>query len=103
MRETDQLAEDIRTIDGDHKMGAGELAEALVALGYGMLPELPEPIPYSLRDYSPGEIVTVRDRNFDWSLGQISEISNNGTNIHVDTESGPVTIASPRRIRKATP
>lgn len=34
MTQVDDLAEDIRTIDGKHELGAGELAEKLIELGW---------------------------------------------------------------------
>ena len=52
-----------------------------------------------LKHYRQFEKVSVM-RNGDWLEGTISTIDKVSFNLHVDTERGPVTIASPRLVRK---
>lgn len=94
MSTTEDLAADIRSVDGDHKLGAGELAEALGALGWTKAPVAPEHPP--LRSYKVGQLVSAV-RNGEWLEGVISEIDPFGT--HVQTDRGPVTIAKDALIK----
>jgi len=95
MSTIDDLAADIREVDGEHKLGAGELAEALAAKGWVKTPvALLQP---PLGAYKVGEyVVALKDST--WRDGRISEITPHG--IHVETEVGPVTVATSNRIKK---
>lgn len=96
----EELANDIRTVDGTHDKGAGEIAEALVALGWTKTPQTEAPpavLPLTM--YKTGDKVEAM-RNYDWLPGVISSTDALGNNVHVDTERGPVTIANKNRLRR---
>lgn len=94
----DQLANDIREVDGDHSLSAGELAEKLVELGYTKAQ--PVNVHPPLKDYKISEFVEVLHQS-DWVAGRISGIQKTGNVLlYVDTERGPVTVAGPLRVRK---
>lgn len=86
-----KLAADIRRIDGDHTMGASELATALVEAGWTNVP--------AVVTFEVGEAVEVMVLG-EWIPGKLSENYAHGlTSVH--TAKGPVTImAGASRIRK---
>jgi len=98
MTATDDLAADIRQVDGENKMGAAALAEALVGLGWIKVvkPDVKPLIAYEVGDY-----VQVVARDMAWRDGRVSEknVLAGTVRLSVDTERGPVTIASTQRIR----
>ncbi len=96
MSTIDDLAADIRAVDGDNDLGSGALAEALAELGWTKVAPVVE-VP--LKDYKEGEAVLVL-REGNWIEGRIDSISEMGNNVHVQTERGPVTIATPKRVRR---
>lgn len=57
------------------------------------------PIQASLKSYLQDEKVMVL-KHGDWLPGKVSSIDKVSHHLHVETERGPVTIASPRNIRK---
>ena len=93
----EDLAADIREVDGNHDLGTAELAEALVAKGWTR-GKTPDPNP-PLKEYKVGEYVEVL-RGGDWVAGRIS--SKQGGVLNVDTERGPVGVGGPLRIRKVS-
>lgn len=101
MTTIEELANDIRTIDGNHDMSAGALAEALADLGYAKTSVVSEgpPVVLPLTAYKVGMNVDVL-RNYDWLKGVVSSTDALGGNVHVDTERGPVTIANKNRLRR---
>ena len=52
----DDLAQEIRRVDGGHTLGAGALAEALMPFIRSALVE-PEPVAWRVRDYADGWII----------------------------------------------
>jgi len=134
------LAADIREVDGSNDLGAAALAEKLVEKGWAkpspkddasvdyprlegdtivLGPEIfastdekvinwkgrnyvpqPEKNPQPpLKEYRQGEEVEAM-KNGDWLKGRISTIDKGSHWLHVDTERGPVTIASSAMVRK---
>lgn len=89
-----ELAEDIRELDGNHDLGAGELAEGLIQRGWTTV-DLVTRFP---GDYAPGRRVEI----FDWQQGKwvLGDVSGHvGNTVQVDTERGPRTAGSSRNIR----
>lgn len=94
-----RLAADIREVDGDHKLGAAELAEALVEKGWTQSPAKKADVP--LKDYSYGDPVEVWFRG-EWLPGQVSEATRGARQImsvHLQ-DKGPVTVAHSGNIRR---
>lgn len=60
-----------------------------------------EALPLTLKDYKAGERVSVL-KNYNWLDGQITSIDRGSHHLHVHTERGPVTIASPMFVKKLT-
>lgn len=129
MSQIDMLADDIRELDGNHNLGAEALAEKLIERGWVLIPERDEDlseffdggvqptqagrvqglinyvarrqaanVPKKLSAYKLNQHVEVL-RNGDYVPGIVSSFSQGGTNIHVETERGPVTVQNPTRIR----
>lgn len=123
----DDLAQDIREIDGSHDLGAGALAEELWEKGWVRLPskyeemsefmemDLPEEVASRLQTLINFAIATdrlkqtpLREGNYVevlhqgvWVPGKVSS-TGPGTMINVDTERGPVTAFQGKsRIRPA--
>lgn len=95
---TDILAADIRSVDGDHTLGAAELAEKLIELGYTKKPGF-DPHP-SLKEYKQGEFVEVQ-KDGRWVAGKVTGIEKGSSLLlYVDSERGPRTVASTYVIRK---
>lgn len=89
---TDELANDIRAIDGDHDLGAAALATALVELGWAK-------IPIVLGSYREGHSVDVFfPPTGEWMPGHVSSVG--PAMVHVDTEKGPVTVMNTARIKR---
>lgn len=113
----DALAQDIRTIDGNHDTGAGELAEKLVEQGWVKLTDKYEDVEELLKTYDANDDASARLltlmnyavtkdrlarkplregdyvevlRQGDWEPGKVSSTSPGGM-VNVDTEKGPVT------------
>lgn len=142
----DALANDIRAIDGKHELGAGELAEKLIELGWtkggkaeypyesgphiilgpeifagaegtnaegviswkgenfyrthdGKPPVVREEKQLTLKDFREGEQVEVF-KNGDFLPGFIQSRDKVSGHLHVHTDRGPVTVATPTHIRK---
>lgn len=88
------LAEDIRLVDGNHDLGAGELAEALIRAGWTKI----EYITRFPVDYTTGRHVEILDgTRGTWLEGTVS--GHVGNTVQVDTEFGPKTAGSIRTIR----
>lgn len=135
-----EMAMDIRAVDGNHDLGAAELAEKLVERGWAkpspkddasvdfprlegetivlgpeifsnvegtlinwkgqnFVPQKEKDLQPPLTAYSVGERV-VALKNGDWLEGSVSEKDRVSHNLHVQTERGPVTIASSRMVKK---
>lgn len=107
---TDQLAADIREVDGNNDLGARHLAEALIEKGWIHHTSIPasEPAPapapekiVSLADFTVGERVEVFiPARGDWFPGDVVEIGQLASTVHVGHEFGTATIGSMHRIRK---
>ncbi len=100
----DRLANDIRAVDGDHKLGAGDLAEKLIELGWVHQDSIPAPAApekvLTLKDYKEGDKVEVySNKAGDFIPGFVQEKLNG--RLHVHTDKGPVTVQSVNYIRKA--
>ena len=92
----DNLAADIREVDGDHTLSAGALAEALVAKGWT---KVIAPAHKALKDYQYGDLVVVTGPDFKEHDGRVANVEKSMNLVQVDTERGPVTINNPSRIR----
>lgn len=102
----EKLAQDIRAVDGDHTLGAAELAEKLVDLGWlqpvvdaSATEEEEFVVQPPLKNYTVGEPVIVL-RNGDWVPANVTDKNLDGTMLNVFTERGPLTIMSARNIQK---
>lgn len=134
-----ELAADIRALDGNNDLGAAALAEALIEKGWGKPASKDPSVDYphqsgefnvlgpeiftdlagtviswkgvnyypraestiatpSLKTYNEGQLVEVL-RGGDWIPGRVSSRDKVSNHVHVDTERGPVTIASTRYIK----
>lgn len=107
-----ELAQAIRIADGNHDKGAAALAEALTDQGYEKVTENADGSitykgeryrkvvtrPVTLKDFKEGEPVEVLNNHYDWVPGVITFVDAAG--VHVDSERGPQTIATPARLRK---
>ncbi len=91
----DDLAADIRELDGNNDLGAAALAEALVAKGWVKGEPAPEDRP--LKDYKVNDKVIVLDRDLLRREGVVRQVDPVSFHVHVHTEKGPITIATPRR------
>lgn len=98
MTATDALAADIRQVDGENKLGAAALAEALGDLGWV---KVVRPAIQPLIAYEVGDFVQVVGKDMAWRDGRVSEknVLAGTVRLSVDTERGPVSIASTQRIR----
>ncbi len=136
------LASDIREVDGEHKLGASELAEKLIEKGWAKTsPKNDASVDYPHLDSTgetivlgPGVFVSTDEsvlnwkgtnyvpqaqkdsqpplssyrvdelveavKNGAWLPGRISSIDKGSHWLHVQTERGPVTIASQQLVRK---
>lgn len=97
----ESLAADIRELDGSHELGAGALAEALVAKGWTKLALAAPTVVLSLKDFKVGDSCETLNKNFDWVEGRVTLVDVAGTHIH--TEKGPVTIQTVSKIRRPVP
>jgi hypothetical protein len=52
-----------------------------------------------LRAYKPNDFVEVLHHDGEWTRGYVSSLDSTSNYIHVETEKGPVTVATTRRIR----
>lgn len=141
-----ELAADIREVDGNHDLGAAEIAEKLIERGWGKHPVdkypradgdfmvlgpeiftgaegtasegviswkgenfyrthdgkppvVPEVVVEPLSAYKSGDKVSVM-KNGDWLPGFVSEKDRVSNHLHINTERGPVTIASTNFIKR---
>lgn len=94
----DTLAADIRQVDGKRELGAGALAEALTGLGWT---KVVVPTVKPLAAYQVGDLVQVVGKDMAWHDGRVAEMNGlvGSVRVSVDTERGPVSIASTNRIR----
>lgn len=90
------LAADIREVDGDHTLGAAELAEALAARDWV---KRATPEHKALKDYKYGDLVRVTGPDFKERPGRVANVDKGTNLVQVDTERGPVTINNPERIQ----
>lgn len=93
---SDDLAADIREVDGAHTLGASELAEALSAKGWT---KVTKPAHKALGDYRYGDLVIVLAPDYKERPGLVVNVDKGLNLVQVDTERGPVTINNPERIR----
>jgi hypothetical protein len=75
----------------------GQLAEAEAKLSERAAADAAQVTP--LKDYKSGDPVSVL-KNGDWLLGIVSEKDKVSNHLHVNTERGPVTVASTRFIKR---
>lgn len=98
MSSIDDLAKILR--EDENYTGDTEQAKALITK---LMVRTAEPksanLQPELKYYAQYENVEVM-RNGDWIPGRISAIERVSGNLYVHTERGPVTIASPRTVRK---
>lgn len=89
---TEELAADIRALDGNHDLGASELATALTELGWTK-------VPIVLQSYREGHLVDVfYPPTGTWLPGHVSQVESGI--VHVDTEKGPVSVMNITRIKR---
>lgn len=96
MTSTEDLTADLAALDYTI-MSEAELASVLVELGWTKV--VAAPITVMLNDYSEGEFVEVMDlRQGDFVPGKVYQTGLGS--ISVNTERGPITVASNKMIRK---